>query len=191
MCAVLCVRAGPVSCGSHCECVTMCVVLCVHVCVSVRVFLCVFLCVLVCALVCAYVCVCVCGCSYPSNKLSHHASPGPIGPRYPIMPVSHQPDAVLELEDVGKLLQHVHAEALVSLVPLQGVVVWPQHHVRVLLEHTSSCQVSYGGRAFDYESGGCRFKSPSVSIIVIASSLVQDAHYDRVTACGNERKRLF
>ena len=81
--------------------------------------------------------------TYSGNELPHHAGPGAVGPGDPVVAVPHQPDAILELEDVAQLLQHVHAEALVAVVALQHLVVGPQHHVRVLLkqhqQHSGLC----------------------------------------------------
>lgn len=74
--------------------------------------------------------------TYPRDELSDHARPRPVGSRNPVQPVPDQPNAVLELQDVCQLFQHVHTEALVAIIPLQILVVLPQHHIWILLKST-------------------------------------------------------
>lgn len=74
--------------------------------------------------------------TYPWDELSDHAGPRSIGSRNPVQPVPNQPDAVLELENICQLLQHVHTEALIAVISLQVLMVRPQHHIWILLQNT-------------------------------------------------------
>lgn len=77
--------------------------------------------------------------TYPRDELSDHAGPRSVGSRNAVQSIPHQPDAILELENICQLLQHVHTEAFVAVVSLQFLVVWPQHHIWVLLKKHMVC----------------------------------------------------
>lgn len=67
------------------------------------------------------------------DELAHHAGPAAVGLRGAVQPVVHQLDPEGELQDVGQLPQHVHAEPLVLVVTAIVLVVGLAHHVRVFL----------------------------------------------------------